>query len=239
MQTKQLLTALAIAALSLSSTACSRDETTSAGTSTTTAGDTSVSTSTSTTNKDGVIEQIVERKIRDGIAINADTIKMRDGKLVLSKDSKEVGTLAADGTLVIDGQSVALNATQRATAQKLHAQALQLTQDAVDIAGAATGVAADAISGGVKLAMSSILRGDNANAEQDFEKKIESTVSDKIKPAALAICKSSNAMETTKQELAATVPAYAKYYVKDEPCDAAKMEREFASRSEARPVSTP
>ena len=216
MKTQQHVLAAAVA---LSLMACSRPAPAP------TAGNTP---SPTTTPEDSALAKVIKDKVGKNAVFSSNNMRMKDGKLLLTKDGKDIGTVAEDGTLVIDGKEVALTPAQRELTVKLHAQALQVTQDAIAIAGDAANVATTAVSEGMKLAMGSILRNDNSAQEAEFEKKIEATVRDKIKPGALKICNSSNQMEETKRQLANVVPEYKQYYTADKPCDVAEMTKEFA-----------
>ena len=209
-----------IAAVALALTACNRPAP---------APTTTNAPSNAPAPQDGALAKVIRDKMGKNMTFGNDNMRMRDGKLLLlTKDGKDIGTVAEDGTLVIDGTEVALTPAQRELTVKLHAQALQVTQDAIAIAGDAANVATTAVSEGMKLAMGSILRNDNSAQEAEFEKKIEATVRDKIKPGALKICNSSNQMEETKRQLANVVPEYKQYYTADKPCDVAEMTKEFA-----------
>lgn len=213
-----------IAAVALALTACNRPAP---------APTTTNAPSNAPAPQDGALAKVIRDKMGKNMTFGNDNMRMRDGKLLLMKDDKEVGTVAADGTLVIDGKEIALTPDQRALTVKLHAQAIQLTADAVAIAGDAANVATAAVSEGMTLAMGSILRGDNSAQEAEFEKKIESSVRDNIKPGALKICNTSNQLEETKRQLSNVVPEYKAHYVAKEACDVAEMEREFAKEGVA------
>lgn len=134
------------------------------------------------------VESKVNEKISDGIEIHGDNIRFKDDNLVLKADGQPEALVSADGKLSIDGKPVTLTAQQQQLAATMHQQGKQVAADAVSIAGDAVGVASTAVSQGVRLAISSILKGDDPKREAEFEKHIESTVKERIKPAAIAIC---------------------------------------------------
>lgn len=179
----------------------------------------------------GAIEEAVRQKIHRGFEIRGENLQFTDGKLVLKKDGKDHGTIAADGTLIIDGKDVALTPAQRELTKRLHAQGLQLSEDAVSIAGDAAGVASTAVSEGIKMAMSSVFKGEDPAREAEFERKIEETVTTRIKPGALKMCNTSNQMHETKRQLANVVPEYKPYFEDREPCDVAELEKDLSEPS--------
>lgn len=190
--------------------------------------------------EDSTLAKVIKQKIGSNVVFGDDNLRMRDGKLLLSKDNTEHGSIASDGTLVIDGKTIELTPEQRALTVKLHQQAQQLGTDAVAMAGDAANMATTAASEGIRLAMGAMMRGDNSQREAEFEKKIEASVRENIKPGAIKLCNAANQMHETKRQLANVVPEYEAYYVDKEPCDVAEMEKEFAKEltSADRPSST-
>ncbi len=176
------------------------------------------------------VESKVHEKIGDGIEIHGDNIRFKNDNLVLKADGQPEALISADGKLTIDGKPVSLTAQHQQLAATLHQQSKQVAADAVNIAGDAVGVASTAMSQGVRMAISSIIKGDDPKREAEFEQKIESTVKERIKPAAIAICKSTNAMQTTRKQLADQVAEFKPYVGDSDRCDPVEIEREFASK---------
>ena len=176
------------------------------------------------------VESKVNEKISDGIEIHGDNIRFKDDSLVLKAYGQPEALVSANGKLSIDGKPVTLTAQQQQLAATMHQQGKQVAADAVSIAGDAVGVASTAVSQGVRLAISSILKGDDPKREAEFEKHIESTVKERIKPAAIAICKSTNAMQTTRQQLGEQVAEFKPYVGEGDRCDPVEIEREFAEK---------
>lgn len=132
--------------------------------------------------------------------------KLHEEPIDLShKDAPGKAQLTPEGELIIDGQAVPMDAAQREAALAYRAKLL-----AVADAGLVVGQQGAALGGeAAALAIGALLGGGNVDAEET-KRKIEAEAQ-KIKTAALALCRDAKALEVEQARFAEIVPEFAPY----------------------------
>lgn len=154
----------------------------------------------------GVLDGTVSQSIRE--AGDKARQKLAEGDFSISRSGQPKAVITANGELVIDDRTIAVDAAQRAQLVAYRAQLAQIASDGVDIGlqGAELGVGAAA------EALRGVLKGeDQSQIEARIEQRAEG-----IKQAAHALCDRLPALLASQQALADAVPAFAPYATMDQ-----------------------
>jgi hypothetical protein len=156
------------------------------------------------------VQSVLDGKVSQSIREAGDKArqKLSEGEISVSRSGQPKATISATGDLVIDGQTIAVDAAQRAQLLAYRQQLVQIASDGVDIGlkGAELGVGAAA------EALRGVFNGqDEAQIKAQVEARAEG-----IKQAAHALCSRLPGLLTSQQALSSSVPAFAPYATMDQ-----------------------
>jgi hypothetical protein len=134
-------------------------------------------------------------------------IHIHDGRVSIRGRDDTTARIRADGDLRIAGKAVALTPAQRALTTRYYQQVQATLHDGME-----TGKAGAAMAGSVIGAVfSGLARGDT----RDIDRKANAQAA-KIEGHVARICDDMQAIQTTQNQLAAQLPAFAPYTVIDD-----------------------
>ena len=134
-------------------------------------------------------------------------IHVHDGRVSIRGRNDTTARIMVDGDLRIAGKAVALTPAQRALTTRYYAQVQATLHDGIE-----TGKAGAAMAGSVIGAVfSGLAHGDT----RDIDRKANAQAA-KIKGHVARICDDMRAIQTTQNQLAALLPAFAPYTVIDD-----------------------
>lgn len=129
-------------------------------------------------------------------------ITFGNGQVTIHAQGEPDAIVAADGGLRVDGEAVALSASQQALLKRYHADALQLRSD-----GLAVGSAGIAVAG---KAVGSVIRGLLSGDPDRIEPEVEADTA-RIHAKVAKLCDHLADLQSTQDAVAASLPAFQPY----------------------------